>query len=109
VQAIFAQSCVTCHDPAHPFVPETQTFTQLNLTASGAYAALVGKPAAETCGGILVTPGDPTRSYLYQKVTQTMPCSGERMPHRGMLATRPPLPDQDLATIASWISAGTKP
>lgn len=109
VQAILAQNCVSCHDPAHPFVPETQTYVQMNLTAAGAYAALVSKPATETCGGTLVTPGDPTRSYLFLKVTQAMPCSGVRMPHPGMIALRQPLSDRDIATISAWITAGAKP
>jgi mono/diheme cytochrome c family protein len=109
VQAIFAQNCVTCHDPAHPFVPETTTYVAMNLTATGAYAALVNKAATQACGGTLVTPGDPAKSYLYAKVTQATPCFGERMPHRGMLATRPALPDADIATIAAWITGGAKP
>jgi cytochrome c553 len=109
VQAILAQSCVTCHDPARPFVPETTTYVAMNLTATGAYAALVNKPATQACGGTLVTPGDPTKSYLYAKVSQATPCYGERMPHRGMLAIQPMLSDKDIATIAAWITGGARP
>jgi hypothetical protein len=108
VQEILASSCARCHDPAHPIVPETQTYIAMDLTAKDAYAALVRKPATETCGGTLVTPGDPTKSYLYAKITQDTPCDGERMPHQGMLRT-PPLPDDQIATIAAWISGGAKP
>jgi hypothetical protein len=109
VQAIFARSCVRCHDPAHPIVPETPTFVEMPLTPATAYAALVNKPASETCGGMRVTPSDSARSYLYRKVTDTAPCDGKRMPHPGMLANGPPLADQDIATIAAWINAGAKP
>ena len=79
------------------------------LTPATAYAALVNKPASEICGGMGVTPGDASRSYLYHEVTDATPCDGKRMPHPGMLASGPPLPDQDIATIAAWINAGAKP
>jgi len=107
VQEILAASCVRCHDPAHPVVPETQTYVAMNLTASGAYAALVGKNATETCGGKLVTPGDPSKSYLYAKITQDTPCDGERMPHQGMIRT-PPLPADQIAVFETWIRGGAK-
>jgi mono/diheme cytochrome c family protein len=109
VQAIFAKSCVRCHDPAHPLVPESPTFIEMPLTPTTAYAALVNKPASETCGGMRVTPGDATRSYLYHKVSDATPCDGKRMPHPGMLANGPPLSDADIATIAAWINGGALP
>jgi len=109
VQAIFAAAnCARCHDPAHPVVPEAPTFVALPLTADAAYGALVGQPAHETCGGTLVTPGDPGASYLYHKLTDDPPCEGKRMPHPGMLFSRPPLADADLATIAAWIRDGAR-
>lgn len=108
VQAIFdAAGCVGCHDPAHPFVPETPTFVALALTPDP-YGALVGQPAHEACGGTLVVPGDPAASYLYHKLTDDPPCEGVRMPHRGMLASRPPLADADIATVAAWIRDGAR-
>jgi hypothetical protein len=107
VQAIFiAANCARCHDPAHPVVLEAPTFVALPLTADAAYGALVGQPAHETCGGTLVTPGNPAASYLYHKLTDDPPCEGKRMPHPGALASRPPLADADLATIAAWIRGG---
>jgi hypothetical protein len=109
VQLILATSCVRCHDPAHPFVPETTTYVAMNLTAAGAYAALVNKPATETCGGVLVTPGDPSKSYLYAKITQDKPCDGERMPHQGMVLGTPPLPADQIAVFETWIRGGAKP
>jgi hypothetical protein len=108
VQSIFATTCVRCHDPAHPVVPETQTYVALSLTMKDAYASLANKPATEPCGGTLVKPGDPSRSYLYAKVTQDAPCSGERMPHQAMIRT-PPLPADQIAVIESWILGGAKP
>jgi hypothetical protein len=108
VLPILTASCVRCHDPAHPLVPETQTYVAMDLTAAHAYAALVGKNATEACGGKLVTPGDPSKSYLYAKLTEDAPCDGERMPHQGMIRT-PPLPADQIATFESWIRDGAKP
>lgn len=109
VQAIFAAAnCARCHDPAHPVVPEAPTFVALPLTADAAYGALVGRPAHEACGGTLVTPGNPAASYLYHKLTDDPPCEGKRMPHPGALASRPPLADAHLATIAGWIRDGAR-
>ena len=108
VQAIFAaENCARCHDPAYPVVPETPTFVALALTPDP-YGALVGQPAHEACGGTLVVPGDPAASYLYHKLTDNPPCEGLRMPHPGMLASRPPLSDADLATVAAWIRGGAR-
>jgi hypothetical protein len=110
VQAIFAAHCTYCHDPAHPVVPETPTFVALSLTERDAYRALVNQPAHELCGGVLVVPGDTAASYLYAKVTQAAPCEGDRMPHRTYTETTPtpPLPDDQIATIATWNQAGAK-
>jgi hypothetical protein len=108
VQAILQARCVRCHDPAHPFVLESPTFVALDLTTGAAYGSLVGKPAHEPCGGVLVTPGDPTRSYLFHKVNDEMPCDGVRMPHGGMLRPQP-LPAESVATIAAWIRGGAAP
>ncbi|HVR63902.1 MAG TPA: hypothetical protein VMU50_18500 [Polyangia bacterium] len=108
VQAILQTTCVGCHDPAHPVVPETQTFVAMDLTASHAYANLVNKRATQVCGGLLVAPSNPGGSYLYAKVTQDMPCEGERMPHQAMIR-RPPLPADQIATFESWIRGGARP
>jgi hypothetical protein len=108
VQAIFAERCVRCHDPAHPFVPESPTFVALPLTPASARGALVDQPAHETCGGVLVTPGSPEKSYLFHKLTDEMPCDGVRMPHGGMLRPQP-LPPADVATVAAWIRGGALP
>ena len=109
VKAILASRCVNCHDPAHPVVPETTTFVAMDLTAAGAYAALVNRAAAETCGGVRVVPGNPTTSYLYHKVADATPCDGGRMPARGMLAIQPQLSSTDIETIRAWIADGAKP
>jgi len=109
VQAIFDAHCITCHDPAHPIGREFPTYVEMPLVAGSSYAALVNVAAHETCGGTRVVPGQPEQSYLYRKVVDATPCDGLRMPHRGMLASVPPLPDADISTIKTWIAAGARP
>jgi hypothetical protein len=107
VLAIFAQRCTTCHDATR--TGGLPTYPALSLTAADAYAALVGQPADETCGGTLVVPGDPGSSYLVKKLTQDPPCDGMHMPRPFEVIMAPPLTAAQLATIANWIAAGAPP
>lgn len=50
---------------------------------------------------VFVKPGDPTNSYLLQKLEGTQMCFGVRMPKLG-----DPLPPTDLQTISNWICQG---
>jgi hypothetical protein len=106
VLAIFAGRCVICHDPTKQGLP---TYPQLPLTAADAYAALVGHPADEACGGTRVVAGDPQASYLLQKLTHDTPCEGLRMPRSFEGPIAPPLPPDQIATITAWIAAGASP
>ena len=103
VQAIFDAHCVSCHSAA--LTPGVLGYPQLPLTAGQSYAALVGRPAHEVCGGTLVTAGNAGASYLEAKLTQIQPCEGARMP-TGEAILPQPLSQADLDTITGWISAG---
>jgi hypothetical protein len=100
VQKLFNQNCIGCH-----CCNDT-----LDLSQGVSYAHLVNQSLAkengvdETCGGTLVTPGDPSKSYLYQKVTTDMPCAGQRMPLNEFAPMPLPACQQDL--IRRWIVAG---
>lgn len=96
IQQIFDNECVTCHTLGNDLV----------LTADVSWANLVGHAAPETCGGVLVVPGDSGASYLYQKLTSANPCSGSRMPAGEFGPV--PLPDCVVAIIRDWIEAGAK-
>jgi len=61
-------------------------------------------PAAESCGGILVVPGNPDASYLYQKLSNPKPCAGERMPRTEFGSQ--PLPDCVVMLVHDWIVGG---
>ncbi len=96
VQQIFDQQCVTCHDPGADLILQDGVSWN-NLVNHAA-------PAAESCGGILVVPGDSSASYLFQKLSSSSPCSGLQMP-RGELGSEP-LPGCVIALIATWIEEG---
>jgi hypothetical protein len=96
VQTIFTRNCVTCHTRGN----------DLNLSEGVAWQDLVNHaaPPAEACGGTLVVPGDPTASYLYQKLTNPNPCSGEQMPRTDVFPN--PLPACVIALVSAWIAEG---
>ena len=101
VHAIFNESCISCHSSQDG---GSDGGAELDL-GPAAWANLVRQPApaSEACGGTLVVPGNPDSSYLYQKLTEDHPCSGERMP-RGDVAL--PLPDCLIALVRAWIATG---
>jgi cytochrome c553 len=103
VQAIFDARCIICHDASKNGLP---AFPSMPLTDGASRASLVSQPASETCGGILVVPGNPEQSYLMQKLTNPAPCSGSRMPRPFEVGPVIPLSTDQIATITAWISAG---
>jgi hypothetical protein len=93
IQPIFTTSCAiaNCHigDGA----------AQLNLEAGRAFAELVGVPSTEV-DSLLVVPGDPDASYLFEKITVEEPRQGDRMPIGNALD---PL---DVEAVRQWIEGG---
>jgi hypothetical protein len=93
-------NCVFCHnDPAK----------RLDLQESGLHQRLVNAPAervpANCANKILVVPGDPMASLLYQKLSGTIPANcGERMPYK-----KPAVTQLELDWVADWIKAGAPP
>lgn len=78
---------------------------QLSLTTKEeAYRALVGVPAAGApCAGsemLLVDPGNPAGSLLWEKVSIRTPLCGDPMPIAGML------PEADIERLRAWIERG---
>lgn len=51
----------------------------------------------------LVVPGKPDDSYLVQKLTQTSPAAGARMPNTGT-----PLEADRLQLVRGWVEAGAQ-
>ena len=104
VLAVFKARCVACH-AAGAIAPG---MPHLHLTVDVAYRSLVDMPAEQACGKTLVVPSDSAKSYLFRKITDTPPCSGERMPI-AYEAPFMPLGDADVAAVKTWIDQGAPP
>jgi hypothetical protein len=93
---VFDAYCEHCHSGAN--AP-----AGLRLDAANSYAMLVGVASVERPNLLRVAPGDPSSSYIIQKLEGTAGI-GERMP-----AGLPPLPQADINVIRQWITDGAPP
>ncbi len=94
VQAIFDQSCALsgCHrDFQRPF-----------LTADVAYDNIVGVRTTQNPSLNFIEPADPSRSYLYLKITGSSGIIPPRMPP----PPNAPLAPAQIDTIRIWIENG---
>ena len=103
VQAIFDRSCafVGCHAGGNPAA-------RLDLSAGASLGELVDvEPSNSTAGAMgfsRVEPGNAMNSFLFLKVdaeNELDPLLGDRMPRFS-----PPLPEEEVDIIRSWIDAG---
>jgi hypothetical protein len=94
---VFTPICTRCHSGAG--APEG-----LQLDAAHSYALLVGVPSTEVPAVLRVKPGDPTNSYLIQKLLNSSGIVGAQMPFGG-----PYLPQSTIDVIEQWISEGAPP
>ena len=76
---------------------------ELDLTAPSAYESLL-RASTQDPATLLVTPGNPTNSYLMMKLRGTQ-VTGLQMP-REAGGPGEPLPEEDLRVIEEWIIAG---
>jgi hypothetical protein len=106
-------------------VPETATFTRVQaevfnptcgiagchlgpaplaqegLVLSGdAYSVIVSVRANQNSSIFRVTPGDPTNSYLWRKITPGQPIVGDRMPQTGSIT------EAQRQLLTDWILCG---
>jgi hypothetical protein len=93
---IFEPLCEHCHAGAN--AP-----AGLRLDAANSYAMLVGIPSVERPSILRVAPGDPSNSYLIQKLEGTA-AVGERMP-----AGLPAVPQSSIDVVRQWILEGAAP
>jgi hypothetical protein len=89
------RACTACHTGAQPSAG-------LNLSDATSYASLVNVPSRNKPGAIRVVPGDPTNSYLIQKIEGAQGIVGERMPRTG----GPYLTPNQITIIRRWIELG---
>jgi hypothetical protein len=95
-QQVFTISCTfsSCHGGPEPQMG-------LSLTAP-AYMNLINAPAKEVPAQVLVKPGSPAESYLYQKLSDAMPPVGMQMP------VGQPLDEPRLDLVQQWIMLGAQ-
>jgi hypothetical protein len=99
IARLFQLRCTSCHDS-----------TDVDLTRDHLLATLVRRAVPsyeqvdESCGGLLVVPGDAGVSYLHQKVTSAQPCAGVQMPRTEFGNVALVQCEQQLVT--DWINAG---
>jgi hypothetical protein len=91
---VFTPICTRCHIGAN--APEG-----LQLDQAHSYALLVGVPSAEVPGVLRVKAGDPTDSYLIQKLQNSNGIVGAQMPFGG-----PYLAQTTIDFIKQWITNG---
>ncbi len=91
IQGIFSANCTGCHRA------NTTNNGGLDLTSGNSYTELVNQMSLFAPGLKLVDPGNPSRSYLFEKINSAAPQQGNRMRPSDAL----PLADQ--ALIRDWI------
>lgn len=73
----------------------------MNLSAGNAYSNLVNVTATECSNGLKrVLPGDPSQSYIIDKLLGVSLCYGSKMPKTGSVT------QSEINLISSWICAG---
>jgi len=92
---VFTPICTGCHTGAAAPLG-------LRLDEGVSYALLVNAPSTEVPGLLRVAAGDPSSSYLIQKLEGTAQV-GARMPLGGA-----PLPQETIAVIRQWIAEGAQ-
>jgi mono/diheme cytochrome c family protein len=98
VQAsIFTPICSSCHNGVGTALPGALNLT----TAAASYKALVGQLTVEQPTVEFVSPGNPTTSYVIQKLLGAVTISGKQMPLGG-----PYLSTAQITQISQWIAAG---
>ena len=74
----------------------------LNLTHDVAYSQIVNVVSPRKAGAMRIAPGDPSNSYLIQKIEGASGIVGVRMPQNGP----PYLTDGQISIIRRWVEIG---
>jgi uncharacterized protein (TIGR03118 family) len=98
---IFTPICSVCHTGVGSSLPGVQ-----NLTAGHTYAAIVNVPSIEQPTLLKIKPGDPTHSYLVQKIQGAPGITGSRMPLGCGTASNPCLDQATIDLVVAWVSQG---
>lgn len=98
---IFTPICSGCHSGVGSSLPGVQ-----NLTAGHTFSNVVNVASIEQPALKRIAPGDPTNSYLIQKIEGAAGITGSRMPF-GCGSTADPCLDQaTIDLVKTWVSQG---
>ena len=89
--------CATCHTSTG-----RNPAGGLNLNHDVAFDQMVNVAARGKSGAVRVVPGDPTNSYVIQKLLGTSGIAGRRMPFNGPLY----LTDGQVEILQRWVTIG---
>lgn len=96
---VFTPFCAGCHSgPTGPVLPGGMDLSELNAS----FSSLVDVPSIEVPGLMRVTSGNVNNSYLIQKLEGTAAVGGQ------MPLGEPPLSQETIDTIRSWIENGSE-
>lgn len=99
VQAIFNTHCTSCHSDEYE---GGRPVAGLDLAEGNMpHNTIAARSGQLSDGTLLINPGRPDESYIVEKIAVDAPTRGSRMP-RGM----PPLSDEEIETIRSWVFDG---
>ncbi len=98
VQPILNDRCVNCHSPGG--FAQTRGIPW-DFTADSAFDDLVDRVSSQDAGFTLVVPGEPNSSLMFLKINSEFPPVGGMMPPGG-----PPLTDEQIQLIRSWVEQG---
>jgi len=98
VQPILDENCAKCHGAK-------KQKAGLDLSAPKAYASIVQVPSKQIPALMLVKPGDPDQSYVYQKLAHTAK-EGSGMP-KALFGSKK-LSEADMNVVKTWIQGGAK-
>lgn len=90
-------ACTSCHN-----AQGARFSGNLNLADTTSYNQLIGVNSTNKAGAVRVIPGDPSGSYLIQKIEGAPGIFGERMPRTG----GPYLTPGQITIIRRWIQLG---
>lgn len=90
VEAILASNCMGCHGHRVPY-------RGIDLSDGFWFSQLINRESREAPGIPLITFGDPSRSYLLEKINCSDPQVGSQMP------PSTPLSDADRALLTDWV------
>jgi len=95
MEGVFVDNtCTGCH-------PAAAKDVDLDLSdATKAYATLVTDKTVVCDGKPLVTPGDPTKSFLIDVLGEAPGCNKDKMPPQG------PISAAELKKVTDWIKGG---